>query len=116
VTELTSVLRQINDHLKEAGVSFALLGGLAVSVRTKPRFTQDADLAVAVANDAEAEALIHRLGAYGYRVLSVVEQGAVGRLATVRLSGADEDQDEDQTPIIDLLFASSGIESEIVRP
>jgi hypothetical protein len=34
----------------------------------------------------------------------------VGRLATVRLSRAGEEQ----TPVIDLLFASSGIESEIV--
>jgi hypothetical protein len=40
-------------------VSFALVGGLAVSIRTEPRFTRDADLAVALANDAEVEALIH---------------------------------------------------------
>jgi hypothetical protein len=40
----------------------------------------------------------------------VVEQDAVGRLATVRLTPSTEAE----PPVIDLLFASSGIESEIV--
>jgi hypothetical protein len=46
---------------REAGVrariSWAMLGGLAVSIRTEPRFTRDVDLAVAVAADDEAERL-----------------------------------------------------------
>lgn len=44
-----------------AHIPFALVGGLAVSARTEPRFTRDADLAVALASDAEAEALIREL-------------------------------------------------------
>jgi hypothetical protein len=55
---------------------------LAVSARTAPRFTRDADLAVAVANDAEAEALIRRLRTRNYGIEAIVEQDAVGRLAT----------------------------------
>jgi hypothetical protein len=110
VTGLESALRRIDADLKEAQVSFALVGGLAVSVRTEPRFTRDADLAVALTSDAEAEALILRLRQRDYLVGSVIEQAAVGRLATVRLSRAGEDQ----APVIDLLFASSGIEAEIV--
>ena len=42
-------------------MSFALIGGLAVSARTEPRFTRDADFAVALAGDAEAEALMNAL-------------------------------------------------------
>jgi hypothetical protein len=84
--------------------------GLAVSARTEPRFTRDADLAVAVANDAEAEALIHRLRARDYGIEAVVEQEAVGRLATVRLICSNTLL----APVIDLLFASSGIEPEVV--
>jgi predicted nucleotidyltransferase len=110
VTSLEAALRQIHAGLTEAHVSFALVGGLAVSARTEPRFTRDADLAVASASDAEAEALIHDLRARGYGVEAVVEQQAVGRLATVRLTLANVPQ----APVIDLLFASSGIESEIV--
>jgi hypothetical protein len=93
-----------------AGASFALVGGLAVSARTEPRFTRDADLAVAIASDAEADALIHRLAGSGYGIDAVVEQDAVGRLATVRLTRSTQPE----APVIDLLFASSGIEQEVV--
>jgi Nucleotidyl transferase AbiEii toxin, Type IV TA system len=110
VTSLEAALRQIHTDLTEAHVSFALVGGLAVSARTEPRFTRDADLAVALAGDAEAEALIHHLRACEYHVEAVVEQEAVGRLATVRLTRSSPRQ----TPVIDLLFASSGIEPEVV--
>lgn len=110
MTSLETALRQIGADLTRAHVSFALVGGLAVSVRTEPRFTRDADLAVALASDAEAEALIHELRARDYRIEAIVEQEAVGRLATVRLTFSSEPR----TPVIDLLFASSGIEPEVV--
>jgi hypothetical protein len=88
----------------------SLVGGLAVSVRTEPRFTRDADLAVALSDDAAAEDLINPLREYGYSIAAVLEQAAGGRLATVRL----ERPGAGQAPIVDLLFASSGIEGEIV--
>lgn len=109
MTSLEALLRQVEADLTRAGRAFALVGGLAVSARVEPRFTRDADLAVAVADDAEAEALIHALGAR-YRIEAVIEQEAVGRLATVRLSASDVQR----APVVDLLFASSGIESEVV--
>jgi hypothetical protein len=110
VTSLEEALRQIHTDLTDAHVSFALVGGLAVSARTEPRFTRDADLAVALANDAEAEALIHRLRVRDYLIEAVVEKESIGRLATVRLARSPNDQ----APVIDLLFASSGIEPEVV--
>jgi hypothetical protein len=110
VTSLEAALRQIGADLTRAHVSFALVGGLAVSVRTEPRFTRDADLAVALANDAEAEALIRELRSRDYRIEAIVEQETVGRLATVRLTFSNGPQ----APVIDLLFASSGIEAEVV--
>jgi predicted nucleotidyltransferase len=110
VTSLEAALRQIHRDLTEARVAFALVGGLAVSARTEPRFTRDADLAVAVGSDAEAEALIHTLQARGYDIDAIVEQDAVGRLATVRLTRSGPRH----APVVDLLFASSGIEREVV--
>ena len=109
-TSLERVLRRIDADLTRARVSFALIGGLAVSARTEPRFTRDADLAVAVADDAQAEALVRRLRTQDYRIESVVEQNAVGRLATVRLVRSPAPR----APVVDLLFASSGIETEVV--
>jgi hypothetical protein len=110
VTSLEAALRQISENLDEASVAFALVGGLAVSARTEPRFTRDADLVVAVHTDSEAEALVLRLGNTGYAIESTVEHNATGRLATVRL----RHEGRPRTPVVDLLFASSGIEEEIV--
>ncbi len=93
------------------GAAWALVGGLAVSVRAEPRFTRDVDVCVVVRDDAEAERLVTVLVSDGYRVRTVVEQDAVGRLATVRLTGRADDGTE---AVLDLLFASSGIESEVV--
>lgn len=110
MTSLEAALRRVHIDLRDAGVSFALVGGLAVSARTEPRFTRDADVAVALPGDAEAEALIHRLRAGGYGIEAIVEQEATGRLATARLTLSDITH----APVVDLLFASSGIEPEVV--
>lgn len=109
---LEIVLRRIRSELDGQGKKWSVVGGLAVSVRAAPRFTQDADLAVAVQGDKDAESLIRWLQSRGYQVLATVEQQAVGRLATVRLVPPGE------TPegiLLDLLFASSGIEPEITE-
>ena len=105
-----AVLRRATAELSRAACPFALVGGLAVSVRTEPRFTRDADLAVSVAGDAEAEALIHRLRTAGCRIDAVVEQQSAGRMATVRLRFTPAPHGT----VVDILFASSGIEPEIV--
>ena len=110
MTSLETALRQICADLTETGHPFALVGGLAVSARTEPRFTRDADIAVAVASDIEAEALIRILRDAGNEIEAIVEQEAVGRLATARLRRFPEPT----SPVIDLLFASSGIEPEVV--
>ena len=103
-----SLRRRIAD-LERLDVGFALVGGLAVSVRAEPRLTRDADFAVSVADDSEAEDVIRRLVADGYIATEVVEQESTGRLATARLT-----HDDDPGVLTDLLFASSGIEPEIV--
>lgn len=108
--DLEASLRQRIADLNDLGVGFALVGGLAVSVRAEPRLTRDADFAVSVANDAEAEQVVRHLAAVGYVPGAMVEQEATGRLAAIRLT-----HDEDPGVITDLLFASSGIEQEIVQ-
>ncbi len=111
MNRIEQALQDIAADLNAYGVASCLVGGLAVSVRTEPRFTRDVDLAVSVANDAAAEELIAHLTSRGYSVLAIVEQASLGRLATVRLSAPGESP---EGVIVDLLFASSGIETEIV--
>lgn len=82
-----------------------------MSARAGARFTRDVDLAVAVDDDADAEALVGTLLRDGYQLSASIEQDATGRLATVRLLLPETIE---AGTLADLLFASSGIEREIV--
>lgn len=105
-----SFRRAVHD-LAAAGHPTAVVGGLAVSARAEARFTRDVDLAVAVAGDADAEALVRGFIASGYGVVAMVEQEATGRFATARLVTPGSTPD---AVVVDLLFATSGIEPELV--
>lgn len=109
---LEQALRRIAGDLDRRDRKWALVGGFAVSARAEPRFTRDVDVAVAVKDDEAAEQLVRSLLADGYRLLASVEQDATGRLATVRLAPPGP---ADDLVVVDALFASSGIEPELVR-
>jgi len=110
VNQLALALQQAAADITRFGRAWALVGGFAVSARAQPRFTRDVDIAVAVADDSGAEALVRDLLGCGYSLFSTLEHDT-GRLATVRLrrhiGGVGI--------VVDLLFASSGIEPEIVE-
>ena len=82
-----------SDGLK---IRWALIGGLAISIRSAPRFTKDLDFAVAVANDAEAEGVVRQLRGRGYQPVEVLEQDYVERLSGVRLERGSSDVIMDQ--------------------
>lgn len=105
-TALTRVTADLERHRQR----FALVGGIAVSVRAEPRLTRDLDLVVAVASDADVEALVRSLVAEGYGTAALVEQERADRIATVRLVAPAETT---KGVVVDLLFASSGIEPEV---
>lgn len=105
---IASIHRIVTD-LTQTDEAFALVGGLAVSARVEPRTTRDVDVAVGVAGDAAAESLLRGMLRCGYTIRGVVEQTDTGRLATARLLPPG-----DAGAVVDLLFASSGIEPEII--
>jgi hypothetical protein len=111
VQRLRAALIRLVTDLQAAQVKWALIGGLAVSARAEPRTTRDLDVAISVAGDPEAERIVSSFLNRGYQVESQLEQQATGRLATMRLRVPGE---EAGGVIADLLFASSGIESEVV--
>jgi len=102
-------LRRIFAQLGDAGVPCALIGGLAVSARAEPRTTRDVDVAISTDGDNAAEQLVFHLQSRGYVVGMLLEQENTGRISTVRLT-----RESERAVYIDLLFASSGIEPEIV--
>jgi predicted nucleotidyltransferase len=110
MNSLEAALRRVAADLKKSGHPWALVGGFAVSARVEPRFTRDIDIAVLVDDDSAAEALVRSLISDGYAAFSSVEHDN-GRLAMVRMRSARGDADV----VVDLLFASSGIEPEIAR-
>lgn len=110
VSDLFHHLKRITGDLDRHGSRYALVGGMAISLRTEPRFTRDLDIAIGVDSDADAESLVRNLTAEGYHILAQVEQEAVGRLATLRMAVPDA-----AGIVVDLLFASCGIEPEIAN-
>lgn len=109
MNQLEAALRRAAADLTRCGAGWALIGGFAVSARTEPRFTRDVDVAVAVDDDDAAEGLIRVLLDSGYRLLATIDHIG-GRLATVRLASPLTGD-----VVVDLLFASSGIEPEIAE-
>ncbi|HEX2254036.1 MAG TPA: nucleotidyl transferase AbiEii/AbiGii toxin family protein [Thermoanaerobaculia bacterium] len=107
---LTSAVRRLGADLDALGVRWALVGGLAVSARAEPRTTRDVDVAVSVESDPSAERVVRGMVERGYSVTMVLEQKDAERLSTVRFSLPAEYRDL----VADLLFASSGIEPELV--
>jgi hypothetical protein len=101
-------LAHISATLRDLGRDFALVGGLAVSLRAEVRFTRDVDIAVVSATDDDAESLIYTLRGTGYQPVATVEHEQHHRLATARLVGPSE-------VVVDLLFASCGIEREVIE-
>lgn len=110
MTRVEQALRRIVADLEATSRPYALVGGFAVSARTEPRFTRDIDLVVDVPDDAAAESLLRDLAGRGYPVVAAVEQQATERLASARLASPAVPEGE---LIVDLLFASSGVEHEI---
>lgn len=107
---MNAVERALRDFLKArpSEVGIALVGGMAVSARTEPRFTRDLDFAVAVENDSKAEEYVYRMRQLGYELSAALEKMSHSQLSTVRLRRGG------RGPLVDLLFAATGIESEIV--
>lgn len=59
-------LRQLVDFLEEAGIDYAVLGGIAVSVYSEPRMTQDIDLNI-VLDMNDLKEFLGKSRKYGFR-------------------------------------------------
>ncbi len=103
MTDLAKAVDALCADLAACGVRFALVGGLAVSVRTEPRFTRDVDVVAEIApNDIDAVA--RQLAARGHAIEARMSDAADGHVAGIRLRryGIRED----------VLLAFSGLEAE----
>ena len=106
-----ATIRTVKRDLDRLKLRWALVGAGAVSARSAPRTTNDIDVAVSVAADAEAEQVVHRLLKMGYAVEALLEDKNDKGLVTVRLRCP---QKAGTVFLLDLLFRTSGIEREVV--
>ena len=81
--DLYEELRRIVEALDAAVISYALTGGLAVSIYTRPRATEDIDLFIA---QADLERLIAAVEPLGYQRSGRPTRLAAGRLVIQRLT------------------------------
>lgn len=112
MTRFEQALIRVSGDLQALDVRWALVGDMAVSFRAEPSATQE--IAVAIAAGAnEAERITLSLEQRGYRSQPVQHfvEVADGRLGAARLLCPG---DEESAVGVDLLFAFSGIEGEIV--
>ena len=109
IDHLEEYVKSVATYLRKLRVEFAIVGGIAVSLRTIERFTKDVDFAISVSSESEAESIVDSLRKAGFRIAMFLEKEDDGLLMTVRLkSGAEVEV------FVDLLFGTSGIEQEVV--
>jgi hypothetical protein len=107
----SEALEDLQDFFEQHSISWTLVGGLAISMRCAPRFTYDLDLIVLASSDQEAESIAFKLMQKGATVDCTVEQQYTQRLSLIRFQFAPHFKEKIE---LDFLFASSGIEAEII--
>jgi aminoglycoside-2''-adenylyltransferase len=89
VLDLIRELRDVAAALNAAGVTYALAGGLAVSLYTAPRATQDIDFLLAA---ADVDRVVVALQPLGFRTAGRPMRVASGRMdiqRLIKIDGAD---------------------------
>ena len=110
-------LKRIVADLKDLGVPYALVGGVAYGTRAEPRFTRDIDLTIVAESEDKAEQITGELIRSGYIPEMEIANRHTGKLATFRmkyrrpLAGIPVEH----SPYIDLLFSHCGIEAETIK-
>jgi len=110
-SSLAARLSAVADDLDAMGRSWALVGALALGVHARPRATLDADIALVVDDDKDADDFAKALQARGYVVVEAGVHPALGHVTSARavspvLAGG--------RLVVDFLFDTTGIEKEIV--
>ena len=105
-------LKQVTEDLNRLEVRWALVGALAYSVHGEPRTTKDIDVAIAVSNAEEPEKIADSLIEAGYSNKQLLMHTSPTHRLGFRVLVPTT---KDYSIPLDLLYSSSGIESEIVE-
>jgi predicted nucleotidyltransferase len=109
---LEQLLRDVCDTLDEAGVEYAIIGGIALSIWGEPRTTFDVDLVVAIRPD-EIESLCETLTA-SHRFLIDPSVCPMPRMTLVRVHQVDHDKTPSELLLADLLVHEDDTASHVI--
>jgi predicted nucleotidyltransferase len=104
-------LSAVADDLDDIGRSWALVGALALGVHARPRATLDADIALIVRDDTDANHFAKALQGRGYVVLEASVHPTLGHFTSVRVVSPVR---AGGRLVVDFMFDTTGIEKEIV--
>ena len=104
-------LSTVADDLDDIGRSWALVGALALGVHARPRATLDADIALFVRDDTDANHFAKALQDRGYVVLEAGVHLSLGHFTSVRVVSPVR---AGGRLVVDFMFDATGIEAEIV--
>jgi hypothetical protein len=105
---LEEELRHVIQALEARRIAYALIGGLAVSMYTTPRATEDIDLLIGA---SDLDGAVHALAPLGFRRAGApmtLAQGSVRIQRLTKIAGSD-------LLSLDLLLADSSALEEILR-
>ncbi len=98
------------EALESIGAKFALIGGQAVAARTEPRFTEDVDLAVWVADDRDAQQLARRL-----LEIAALPVATVGHLIAMKVLSESKTRLQDRIDLEKLLAVATPAELAVAE-
>jgi len=104
-------LSALAQDLDEIGRAWALVGALALGVHARPRATLDADIALVVQDDADADRFARALQSRGYTVLEAGVHPELGHFISLRVVGPVR---AGGRLVVDFLLDTTGVEREIV--
>lgn len=104
-------LSAVADDLDDLGRSWALVGALALGVHARPRATLDADIALVVRDDADANDFARALRARDYLVLEASVHPSLGHFTSLRVVSPVR---AGGRLVVDFMLDTTGIEKEIV--
>lgn len=110
MTRLQEALLRLEADLRALGVRWALVGGMAVSFRARPRVTLDVDVAIPITAEADQDNLVRELRGRGYQGPFTLPRNQPVRF--VRLLAPNR---RTEGVFVDLLFELSGVERDVVE-
>ena len=108
--QLINVLVKVADSLNKLNIEYCLIGGLAVSMLSKPRATEDVDFLLLLDKEKE-EKLVDELNCK-FKIIQNKKPFSLKNITIWRLILQDENSEDYDFSILDFIFADNMVYKE----